>query len=86
MPERDLETVLARLAARGVLSLLVEGGPALHSAFDEAGLVDRVQCIRTPQTLGRGVPAAPIVRRHLDSGRTRWLGQDALVEADIGGD
>src|SRR5690606_34671182 len=57
---RDLAPVLARLGARHIVSLLVEGGPALHTALADAGLIDRVQCIVTSHTLGAGVPVAPV--------------------------
>src|SRR4030095_3709974 len=56
--ERDLGAVLDRLAARGVQSLLVEAGPGLHRAFQEAGLIDRLQWVRTQKVLGKGVPSA----------------------------
>ncbi len=69
---------LARLAERGVLSLLVEGGPALHRAFWDAGVVDRVQIIETPVVLGRGVeafrPPTP------PDAEQRRIGDDLLIE------
>ncbi|MCA1563615.1 MAG: bifunctional diaminohydroxyphosphoribosylaminopyrimidine deaminase/5-amino-6-(5-phosphoribosylamino)uracil reductase RibD, partial [Acidobacteria bacterium] len=41
----ELTDALERLAARGIASLLVEGGATLHAAFCRARLVDRVQVI-----------------------------------------
>jgi diaminohydroxyphosphoribosylaminopyrimidine deaminase/5-amino-6-(5-phosphoribosylamino)uracil reductase len=79
---RDLAAGLARLAARGILSLLVEGGPALQAALADAGLIDRVQCVRTPHVLGDGVEAAAFVRR-LDWTNAKPLGADALIEFDL---
>ena len=59
---RNLAEVLARLAERGLLSVLLEGGPTLQAAFFAAGLVDRVQRVETPHVLGTGVGAAAAVR------------------------
>ena len=47
-----LRQALERLAPRGVLSLVVEGGPTLHRAFWDAGLVDRVELFVAPRALG----------------------------------
>lgn len=83
---RDLAPVLERLGQRPVMSLLVEGGPALHTALAEAGLVDRVQRVTTPKVLGDGVPVSPLFAdqafprvgvRHL------ILGPDRLTEFDV---
>ncbi|MFJ8165662.1 bifunctional diaminohydroxyphosphoribosylaminopyrimidine deaminase/5-amino-6-(5-phosphoribosylamino)uracil reductase RibD [Streptomyces sp. NPDC096136] len=49
--------LLAELNARGVRSVLLEGGPALAGAFLEAGAVDRVVGYIAPALLGAG-PAA----------------------------
>ncbi|MEJ8645180.1 bifunctional diaminohydroxyphosphoribosylaminopyrimidine deaminase/5-amino-6-(5-phosphoribosylamino)uracil reductase RibD [Streptomyces sp. MS1.HAVA.3] len=49
--------LLAGLYARGVRSVLLEGGPALAGAFLEAGAVDRVIGYIAPALLGAG-PAA----------------------------
>jgi len=55
----DLEPLaaLAELQARGVVSVLLEGGPVLAGAFLRAGLVDRVVGYVAPALLGAG-PAA----------------------------
>lgn len=81
-PARDLAEVMGRLAALGILSLLVEGGPALQTAFAAAGLVDRVQCVRTPHQLGGGV-AAPGIVSDSRADRTIRLGADILSERDV---
>jgi diaminohydroxyphosphoribosylaminopyrimidine deaminase/5-amino-6-(5-phosphoribosylamino)uracil reductase len=47
-----LRAALARLAARNVMSLIVEGGPRLHAAFWRAGLVDRVELFVSPHAVG----------------------------------
>jgi len=52
-----LRAVLARLAASGVSSLVLEGGPTLHRAAWTEGVVDRVQVFATPRNVGAdGVP------------------------------
>ncbi len=50
----DLARVLDRLAARGVLSLLVEGGAAVHGAFIATGLADRAVLFVAPRVFGSG--------------------------------
>ena len=55
-----LKSVLTLLAGLGITRLLVEGGPAVHAAFLDAGLVDEIHIYRAPQTIGAGhkAPAA----------------------------
>lgn len=79
-----LAETLGALATRGVSSLIVEGGVALHRVFWDAGLVDRVQMYITPQRLGAdGLKwlAVPLVG--LGPARKTVLGADVLVEADV---
>jgi len=69
---------LASLAEGGITSLLVEGGPTLHRAFWDAGVVDRVQVIETPVRLGLGIAAfRPLVPP--DASRQR-IGDDLLID------
>jgi diaminohydroxyphosphoribosylaminopyrimidine deaminase/5-amino-6-(5-phosphoribosylamino)uracil reductase len=78
--------VLAGLARRSIVTLLVEGGPALHAAFVEGGFVDRVQQVVAPHRLGDGVAAAALVpERLLSEGRQTTLGDDILMEFDVHG-
>ncbi|RCG17298.1 bifunctional diaminohydroxyphosphoribosylaminopyrimidine deaminase/5-amino-6-(5-phosphoribosylamino)uracil reductase RibD [Streptomyces diacarni] len=56
-PGLDLGALLAALHARGVRSVLLEGGATLAGAFVAAGLVDRVVGYLAPVLLGAG-PAA----------------------------
>jgi diaminohydroxyphosphoribosylaminopyrimidine deaminase / 5-amino-6-(5-phosphoribosylamino)uracil reductase len=59
-----LPAVLEWLAGRGVVSLVLEGGPTLHAAAWAAAVVDRLQVFTTPRTLGPGgIP---------------WLGEDMV--------
>jgi diaminohydroxyphosphoribosylaminopyrimidine deaminase / 5-amino-6-(5-phosphoribosylamino)uracil reductase len=53
----DLAGLLLELYARGVRSVLLEGGPTLAGAFLAGGLVDRVVGYIAPKLLGAG-PAA----------------------------
>ena len=48
---------LKALADRGVVSVLLEGGPTLAAAFLRAGLVERVVGYVAPALLGAGPPA-----------------------------
>jgi len=48
----DLAAVLAELARRGITRLLVEGGAAVHAAFLDRGLADRLEVFRAPIVLG----------------------------------
>lgn len=53
----SLPDVLAGLTARGVVHVLLEGGPTLAAAFLRAGLVDAVRAYVAPALLGAGAPA-----------------------------
>ncbi|WP_439664686.1 bifunctional diaminohydroxyphosphoribosylaminopyrimidine deaminase/5-amino-6-(5-phosphoribosylamino)uracil reductase RibD [Lentzea sp. HUAS TT2] len=53
----DPDDVLAALAERGLVDVLLEGGPTLAGAFWRAGRVDRVLAYIAPALLGNG-PAA----------------------------
>jgi diaminohydroxyphosphoribosylaminopyrimidine deaminase/5-amino-6-(5-phosphoribosylamino)uracil reductase len=83
--DRNLPAVLGRLAQRELLSLLVEGGPALHAALEGVDLIDRVQTVVTPHDLGLGVPAASLFARSGADATARvvQLGPDRLTEFDV---
>jgi diaminohydroxyphosphoribosylaminopyrimidine deaminase/5-amino-6-(5-phosphoribosylamino)uracil reductase len=54
----DLPSLLRELGRRGVVNLLVEGGPQVWSSFLKKRLVDRLALFIAPKRLGaRGVPA-----------------------------
>ena len=57
-----LEEELRTLAAEGVQSLLLEGGPTLAGAFLRAGLVDKLVVFVAPKLSGAG----PGIADHLD--------------------
>jgi len=53
----DLHALLAELAARRLVSVFLEGGPALAGSFVKEGLVDRVVAYLAPALLGSGKAA-----------------------------
>jgi diaminohydroxyphosphoribosylaminopyrimidine deaminase/5-amino-6-(5-phosphoribosylamino)uracil reductase len=83
----DLSDLLARLAARGVTSLLVEGGAQVHRSFLEAGLADRVLLFLAPKIAGGGgrswVGGSGVERMAdalaLEDLKVARLGEDILV-------
>lgn len=78
---------LAVLAQRAVQSLLLEGGPRLHQAAFEAGLVDRVQLLVSPVLLGADkrcwVSIDEFSFCDLRDVRTSIVGPDVVIEADV---
>jgi len=78
-----LEEELRELAAEGVQSLLLEGGPTLATAFLSAGLVDKVLFFVAPVFSGSGPHVLgdlgePLELLHL---RAEPSGEDVLLEA-----
>jgi diaminohydroxyphosphoribosylaminopyrimidine deaminase/5-amino-6-(5-phosphoribosylamino)uracil reductase len=51
---RKPDEVLAELAARGVVDVLLEGGPTVAGAFARAGRIDRILAYVAPALLGAG--------------------------------
>jgi diaminohydroxyphosphoribosylaminopyrimidine deaminase/5-amino-6-(5-phosphoribosylamino)uracil reductase len=84
----DLRDLLAKLAARGVTHLLVEGGARVHARFVEERLVDRLAVFIAPKVAGAGgVPlvALPGPARMKDAIRledveVERIGDDVLVQ------
>ncbi|MCC7305596.1 MAG: bifunctional diaminohydroxyphosphoribosylaminopyrimidine deaminase/5-amino-6-(5-phosphoribosylamino)uracil reductase RibD, partial [Alphaproteobacteria bacterium] len=57
VPRHDLASAMKILAEQGITRLLVEGGPAIHRAFIQAGLYDEMSLYRSQEQLtGRGDP------------------------------
>jgi diaminohydroxyphosphoribosylaminopyrimidine deaminase/5-amino-6-(5-phosphoribosylamino)uracil reductase len=88
VPERDdLPSAFRALFDRGVASIVIEGGAALHRSALESDMVDAVHVYITPHRLGPGG------LRWLDAGRiawdtvprrcARWVGEDLLVEGRL---
>ncbi len=72
----SLEQVLADLAARGVVHLLLEGGPTLTAAFVTAGLVDEIRAYVAPALLGAGPGAVGDLGITSVDDALRWLLHD----------
>jgi diaminohydroxyphosphoribosylaminopyrimidine deaminase/5-amino-6-(5-phosphoribosylamino)uracil reductase len=80
-----LEEELGRLAAQGVQSLLLEGGPTLATAFVRSGLVDKLLLFVAPTIAGAGPPFLreledPVTLHVLEA---EPIGEDLLVSAYI---
>lgn len=87
----DATEALRRLAADGVVEMLLEGGGTLAWSFLEAGLIDRVAWFLSPKLVGgRGAPplsglgvasleqAVPLLRWDVQR-----VGGDLLIEGDV---
>jgi diaminohydroxyphosphoribosylaminopyrimidine deaminase/5-amino-6-(5-phosphoribosylamino)uracil reductase len=80
-----LEDELRRLAADGVQSLLLEGGPTLATAFLEDDLVDRLLVFVAPTIAGDGPVILGALSRPVELHRFRVepVGSDVLLDAYI---
>jgi diaminohydroxyphosphoribosylaminopyrimidine deaminase / 5-amino-6-(5-phosphoribosylamino)uracil reductase len=78
-----LQEELEALAADGVQSLLLEGGPTLAAAFLEAGLVDKLLVFVAPRIAAEGAGMLEGVPRPLELSRmeARPIGDDVLIQA-----
>ena len=85
--DRTLHAAMARLGARQIESLVLEGGAAIHRAAWAEGLADVVQVYVTPRIIGpRGVPfldARTFSTDALVGRRTEELGPDLLIEGYV---
>jgi diaminohydroxyphosphoribosylaminopyrimidine deaminase/5-amino-6-(5-phosphoribosylamino)uracil reductase len=88
----DLPAVLRALGQRGVMRLLVEGGPTLHGALLEQGLADYAAVFVAPKILAdpAGMPLAvgtPKPRMAdafaLHKPKQRRFGDDVLIEGPL---
>ncbi len=77
----SLADELGALAAEGVQSLLLEGGPALATSFLAAGLVDRLLVFVAPIVAGDGPPLTGPLPEPLDLGEPELerVGDDVLL-------
>lgn len=83
----DLNFVAKYLAERGILNLLVEGGPAVISAFMRERLVDCAKIFTAPRILGEGkgfnlnMKCEDVAHAYrLTRIKTTMLGQDIMTE------
>jgi diaminohydroxyphosphoribosylaminopyrimidine deaminase/5-amino-6-(5-phosphoribosylamino)uracil reductase len=79
-----LPELLEDLAAKGMSSVLVEGGAATAKYFLDEGLVDRIVLFRGAVIIGEGGLAAPIDEDHMPAGfrllREASYGDDRVAE------
>jgi diaminohydroxyphosphoribosylaminopyrimidine deaminase/5-amino-6-(5-phosphoribosylamino)uracil reductase len=85
----DVAHALRDLRARGIASVLCEGGPTFAGLLVQAGLVDRVQWLIAPRLL-RSDTAVPVIAagslpdsRGLRLDRVETLGADIVVSGSI---
>lgn len=80
-----LRDELEALAADGVQSLLLEGGPTLAAAFLEQGLVDKLLVFVAPTLSGEGPGMLSGLARPLELTRleSRSIGEDVLLQGYV---
>jgi diaminohydroxyphosphoribosylaminopyrimidine deaminase / 5-amino-6-(5-phosphoribosylamino)uracil reductase len=78
-----LEDELHALAAEGVQSLLLEGGPTLATAFLEADLIDVLILFVAPVVVGTGRRFLGDVAVELTGMEARRVGEDVLLQGRI---
>jgi diaminohydroxyphosphoribosylaminopyrimidine deaminase/5-amino-6-(5-phosphoribosylamino)uracil reductase len=83
--QRDPTVELAALAAEGVQSLLLEGGPTLATAFLERDLIDKLLVFVAPRLSGSGPHFLREFERRVSLRRVTVtsVGDDLLLEAYI---
>lgn len=90
----SLDALMDELGARGIDSVIVEGGPAVHAAAFRAGIVNRVQAYIAPTIFGSpGAPCAveggteegadAFAAVNLSAPRITRLDADVLLEYDV---
>lgn len=79
-----LQTVLQRLATRGMMTLFVEGGSRIHSSFIDDGLADELILYMAPKMLGNGATIFEQENMHFirDSRQLRFL-QTTMIGPDV---
>lgn len=86
-PGEFLTAAMFRLAEIGVSSIIVEGGPRLHSALWGATLVDRVQVFRTRAAVGpegvRWLDPGILSPALLDDVSVLRLGDDEMMQGYV---
>ncbi len=91
-PGVDLRGLMEHLGARGVLSVLIEGGGTVHAAAIAAGIADRVIAVVSPSLIG-GVEAPtpvdgpgivdPEGRLRLVEVKVTQIGEDTTIEGMV---
>lgn len=75
--KKPLLTVLKDLSRRGVGTVLIEGGPAIHASFLKAGLVDEAKVFLAPKLLSGSND--PNTAPRLKTPKLSRLGTDWLI-------
>lgn len=97
LPEKGevvaLEPLLDELGRRGIASLLVEGGGRVHWSFLSRGLADYLMVYLAPKAVGGLAAPGPVAGAGLARMAEAWragplrtttLGEDILLEGDLG--
>jgi diaminohydroxyphosphoribosylaminopyrimidine deaminase/5-amino-6-(5-phosphoribosylamino)uracil reductase len=88
-PDPSLTAALRLLGARGIASILIEGGAALHGAAWDEGIADFVRLYVTPHTIGpaggRFLEGRAFSQAGLIDSRIELLGPDVMVEGYVHG-
>ena len=88
----DLRLLMHELAAREIVSVLIEGGGTTHASAFEAGIVDKVMFFVAPKIVGgrdavTAVEGEGIARMAdailLERMTARFVGSDVLIEAYV---
>jgi diaminohydroxyphosphoribosylaminopyrimidine deaminase/5-amino-6-(5-phosphoribosylamino)uracil reductase len=91
-PARRVAAALDELGARGIQSILLEGGPQLAGSFLDSGEVDEMRVFVAPIVLGgreakpaiEGEGAAMIARApHAVSTEVEQIGDDVLISSRL---
>lgn len=87
LDDAGIVPALHALMARGVMSILLEGGAALHRAALDANVVDEVHLYIAPAVLGPGsvdwIGGGRLSWESLQKRRAEWLGETVLVEGYV---
>jgi diaminohydroxyphosphoribosylaminopyrimidine deaminase/5-amino-6-(5-phosphoribosylamino)uracil reductase len=85
----EVRQAVETLAAMDINALLIEGGPTLHRAVWDAGVVDRVHLYVTPRILGaagvRWLPDGVMPISLMDHRCAVPVGEDVFIEAYVHG-
>lgn len=79
---RDPAEVLALLGQRGVVDVLLEGGPTLAGAFAGAGVIDRIVGYVAPALLGAGPTALGPAGVSTITEARRWRVEGVTMSGD----
>ncbi|WP_034270796.1 bifunctional diaminohydroxyphosphoribosylaminopyrimidine deaminase/5-amino-6-(5-phosphoribosylamino)uracil reductase RibD [Haloechinothrix halophila] len=79
---RDPDKVLAALADRGVVDVLLEGGPTLAGAFAAAGRIDRLLGYLAPALAGAGPAALGDAGVSTITDMHRWVVEEVTMTGD----